>query len=111
MAKSVRPRAGSGRDFVNPIFIEVYPNPLDATGHAGMQGRIAFTVPDFDAYEIARIRVYDLLGNIVQTVLEDIRPAGRFTASFDASALHSGLYLAEVRLKHDAQCKMMAVRK
>lgn len=48
-------------------------------------------------YELAKeekvaIKVYDLLGNEVATLIEEIKPAGKHTIKFDGSKLSSGVY-------------------
>ena len=37
--------------------------------------------------------MYNVLGELVQTLVDDTRPAGSYAAQFDAAGLVSGLYL------------------
>jgi len=48
-------------------------------------------------YELAKeekvaIKVYDLLGNEIATLIEEVKPAGKYTINFDGSKLSSGVY-------------------
>ncbi|RIK71194.1 hypothetical protein DCC62_22090, partial [candidate division KSB1 bacterium] len=60
-----------------------YPNPFNPST------TIEFSLPQ-SGY--VTLKVYNLLGKEVATLLEGNKPAGRHTVSFDASALTSGLY-------------------
>ena len=60
-----------------------YPNPFNPT-----------TAIQFQVQRIARVtlKVYDVLGQEVATLLDDVRPAGTYTATFNASSFASGVY-------------------
>lgn len=60
-----------------------YPNPFNPTTI------IEFSLPQSS---FVTLKVYNLLGKEVATVLEAHKPAGRHSVNFDASALASGLY-------------------
>jgi uncharacterized lipoprotein YddW (UPF0748 family) len=61
-----------------------YPNPFNPTTN------IRFTLGEAGPVSIT---VYDLLGRVVAQPLNDSRPAGTHTISFNASHLSSGVYL------------------
>jgi hypothetical protein len=46
------------------------------------------------------LKVFDALGKEIATLVDDDRSAGTYTATFDGSALASGIYF--YRLKSDA---------
>ena len=60
-----------------------YPNPFNS------QTMIEFTIPN---REMARVEVYDVLGRRVKTFMNKILDPGRYSISFDASGLTSGMY-------------------
>ena len=60
-----------------------YPNPFNPTT------QISFALPKAGT---TTLKVYDLLGRAVTTLVNRTMPAGNHTASFDASALASGVY-------------------
>jgi hypothetical protein len=60
-----------------------YPNPFNPTTV------INYTIADRQA---ASIRVYDILGREVATLLNEVKDPGSYTVSFDGARLASGLY-------------------
>lgn len=60
-----------------------FPNPFNPTT------QISFVLPKAGT---TTLKVYDLLGRAVTTLVNRTMPAGNHTASFDASALASGVY-------------------
>ena len=47
----------------------------------------------------------------VQTLADEPRIAGNYSLPYSTSRMGSGLYIAEVRLAHDLQCKLIVVVK
>lgn len=63
--------------------LQNYPNPFNpATA-------ITFTVPEKG---LVSLKVYDILGNEIATLLDEERVAGHYTKQFDARAVPSGVY-------------------
>ncbi len=60
-----------------------YPNPFNPSTS------IRFQVPEPGRVSL---KVYSLLGQEVATLVDDVRPAGTYLATFDARALASGVY-------------------
>jgi hypothetical protein len=80
-----------------------YPNPFNPTTN------IEFRV---SGSGFVALRIYDVLGREVATLVNEVRPAGVYTVRWDASALPSGAYL--YRLTADgvvAQTKKMVLLK
>jgi len=42
------------------------------------------------------LKVYDILGREVKTLVNDFKTKGRYEVTFDASRLASGLYIYEI---------------
>ena len=65
-----------------------YPNPFNPTTN------ISYEIPQRSA---VRIAIYDMLGRRVSTLIQNEQhPAGRFTVTFDASGLSSGIYFTRL---------------
>ena len=60
-----------------------YPNPFNSVV------RIEYDIPKIAEVEI---KVYSLLGQEVETLLESRKQPGRYSLSFDAQSLTSGMY-------------------
>jgi len=65
-----------------------YPNPFNPVT------KIKFTIADF-GYTI--LRIYDILGNEVATLVDEEKPAGNYEVEFDASGLSSGFYFYKLQ--------------
>jgi hypothetical protein len=66
-------------------FVQNYPNPFNPTT------TITFSV---GAYSHTSLRVYDILGREVATLVDGMKEAGTYTATFDGSRFASGMYFA-----------------
>ncbi len=60
-----------------------YPNPFNPST------KIEFRLP---GSELVSLKVYDILGREVRSLLNETLPAGNYTIDFNASALSSGIY-------------------
>lgn len=65
-----------------------YPNPFNPTTN------IEYSLPEAS---FVRLKVYDLLGKEVATLVNEEQAAGSFEADFSADNLASGLYFAQLR--------------
>ena len=60
-----------------------YPNPFNPTTS------IKFTIPESGRI---KVKIFDVLGNEVRTLLDETRSPGTYEINFDASGLSSGVY-------------------
>jgi hypothetical protein len=65
-----------------------YPNPFNPTT------KIAFEI---DRSQKVTLEVYDLLGRLIEVLVNEERPAGRYVAPFHAQGRSSGMYLVVLR--------------
>lgn len=65
-----------------------YPNPFNPTTF------IEYSVPEASNVEL---KVYDILGNEITTLVNDFQSAGVYRADFNASDLASGMYIAQIK--------------
>ncbi len=61
-----------------------YPNPFNPTT------QITYQVPQQSK---VTLRVYNVLGQLVATLVNDIKAKGRYTVTFNGSDLASGVYI------------------
>lgn len=65
-----------------------YPNPFNPST------KIKFSITDVESeFTLSTLKVYDILGNEVATLLNEYKPAGIYEITFEASNLASGVYL------------------
>jgi len=66
-----------------------YPNPFNPST------KIKYTIP-FDGH--TELKVYDLMGNIISTLVSETMLAGSYEIVFDASHIPSGVYFYTLTL-------------
>ena len=77
-----------------------FPNPFNANT------AIAFDVPLAGR---VTIRVFDVLGQNVLTIIDRNYPAGQFTVDVEAGSLHSGTYIYRIETPHYISARTMTV--
>jgi hypothetical protein len=65
------------------ILEQNYPNPFNPTTN------LEFRIANFG---LVSLKVFDVLGNEVATLVDEEKPAGRYVLEFDGSQLSSGVY-------------------
>ena len=79
-----------------------YPNPFNPTTN------IKFSLPKD---ELVSIKVYNILGKEVATIMNENKPAGNYEVNFNASALSSGVYFYRMNAGSFNSIKRMVVLK
>ena len=79
-----------------------YPNPFNP------ETNIEFHIP-IDA--LVTLKVYDILGSEVATLVNELKTAGRHAVNFDASSLVSGVYLYKINAGSFVQTRKMILLK
>jgi hypothetical protein len=79
-----------------------YPNPFNPLT------TISFSIP---SSAFTSLKVYDILGNEVATLLNEEKQAGNYEIQFDASALKSGVYLYRLNAGNFSEMKKMILLK
>jgi hypothetical protein len=87
-----------------------YPNPFNPST------KIKYTIPSVIAsetkqYQIVSLKVYDVLGNEVATLVSEEKLAGVYEVEFDASKLSSGIYLYALQTGSFFESKKMILIK
>jgi hypothetical protein len=78
-----------------------YPNPFNPST------RIRFSIPVGTGHAPSILRIYDLLGREVATLVNDNLPPGSYEVTFDATGLASGVYLYRLQAGEFTQTKRL----
>lgn len=79
-----------------------YPNPFNPITN------IEFRIADFG---FITLKVYDVLGNEITTLVDEFRNAGRYDVTFDATQLSSGIYFYRLQAGEFVQSRKMILLK
>uniref|UniRef100_A0A832G0N0 T9SS type A sorting domain-containing protein n=1 Tax=Ignavibacterium album TaxID=591197 RepID=A0A832G0N0_9BACT len=89
-----------------------YPNPFNATT------KIRYTIPASSLNPFSKgegtfvvLKVFDVLGNEVATVVNEFRDEGRYEVEFDAGELSSGIYYYQLKAGEFISTKKMLLLK
>ena len=79
-----------------------YPNPFNPTT------TITYQLPKSGS---VTLKIFDMLGNEVKTLVNEQKEMGRYTVQFDASSLASGMYVYQLRVNDYTSTKKMMLLK
>lgn len=79
-----------------------YPNPFNSSTKIRWQSRV-------NSHQV--IKIYDILGNEITTLVNEYKPAGVYEIQFDASQLPSGVYFYILKTGNFTQAKKMVLIK
>ncbi|HSW55495.1 MAG TPA: T9SS type A sorting domain-containing protein [Ignavibacteriaceae bacterium] len=79
-----------------------YPNPFNPVTN------IRFRIADFG---FVSLKIYDILGNEVATLVNEEKPAGNYEVNFNASSLSSGTYFYKLQAGSFIETKKMILLK
>ena len=89
--------------------LQNYPNPFNPST------KIKYTIPNVslsgDEGSGVKLRVYDVLGNEVATLVNESKPAGTYEVEFNASNLSSGVYFNKIQAGNYFETKKMLLIK
>jgi hypothetical protein len=73
---------------LQPSLLQNYPNPFNPTTNFGFR---------VSSLEFVSLRIFDVLGREVATLVNEVRQAGTYTVRWDASSQPSGVYFYQMR--------------
>jgi alpha-tubulin suppressor-like RCC1 family protein len=80
------------------VLMQNYPNPFNPTTTISYQ---------LSANSFTTLKVYDAIGREVATLVNEVKEAGSYSATFDASKLSSGMYFT--RLTSDGRSQVIKI--
>lgn len=95
----------SSDPIVKPINFNLeqnYPNPFNPSTS------IRYAI---NSYQFVSLKVFDILGREVKTLVDEYKSAGIYEAKFDASSLSSGVYFYRLKTDTDVEIKKMVFLK
>jgi len=84
------------------LLFQNYPNPFNPTTN------LEFGIPDWG---FVSLKVYDVLGNEVKTLVKENKPAGSYRVEFDGSNFPSGIYFYKLEAGDFIEVKKMTLLK
>ena len=87
-----------------------YPNPFNPST------KIKYTIPNVETHrdaslQMVTLKVYDVLGNEVTTLVNEEQSAGNYEVEFNASELSSGIYFYKLQAGIFMETKKMSFLK
>jgi hypothetical protein len=84
-----------------------YPNPFNPST------KIKYSIPSNVKRGTSKVtlKIYDVLGNEIATLVNEEKPAGSYEAKFDASTLPSGIYFYRLQAGSFVETKKMVLMK
>jgi hypothetical protein len=79
-----------------------YPNPFNPTT------TIRYSIPSTTSVQL---KIYNILGNEIATIVNEEQPAGNYNIEYDASNLPSGIYFYTLTTKGFSETKKMTLVK
>ena len=86
----------------NYVLSQNYPNPFNPIT------TINYQIPEIS---FVTLKVYDVLGNEIATLINEEKPAGNYEIEFDAMGLSSGMYFYQLQAGGFAETKKMVLLK
>ncbi|MBK7229586.1 MAG: T9SS type A sorting domain-containing protein [Ignavibacteriales bacterium] len=87
---------------INFLLNQNYPNPFNPSTI------ISYSIPQ---NSFVTLKVYDVLGNEVSTLVNETKSAGRYDVRFDASGLSNGVYFYTIKADNFNSTKKMIFMK
>jgi hypothetical protein len=112
--------AAAGSQPVAYALEQNYPNPFNPTTNIQFtivlaQGGSASAKKTADGSggnrQLTSVKVYDVLGREVATLVNEVKEPGTYTVKLDASALASGVYFYRLQAGQYVECRKMVVMK
>ena len=81
---------------------KIIPNPFNPSTRISWQSPVG---------SWQTLKVYDILGNVVATLVDEHKPAGKYEVKYDATQLPSGVYFYRLQAGSFVETKKMVLMK
>lgn len=89
-----------------------YPNPFSTRGVSAFGGNPTTTISYYlTSPNSVQLKIYDVLGNEISTLVEEFQEAGIYKINFDGSNLSSGIYIYRLIVGKNSLIKKMMLLK
>ena len=107
IVEEIVPQGTAGIDLSTQIpdgyyLMQNYPNPFNPNT------KIKYQIPEFS---FVSIKVFNVLGNEIATLVNEGKPAGIYEVNFDATTLPSGIYFYKIQAGSFTETKKMMLLK
>ena len=85
--------------------LQNYPNPFNPTT------KIKYSISSVGAslMKLVQLKVYDILGNEIVTLVNEYKPAGNYKVEFNGTGLPSGVYFYQLKAGNYIETKKMVL--
>lgn len=100
---SLGPNADNTNNLTEFNLYQNYPNPFNPST------KIKFTIPPIgtSVTKFVQLKIYDILGNEIATLVDEEKPAGTYELTWDAANLPSGVYFYQLKADEFISVKKM----
>jgi len=101
-------------DEISPVQFHLsqnYPNPFNPATTIKYTIQSSVIASGAKQSQLVTLKVYDILGNEVVTLVNEEKPAGTYQVNFNASHLTSGVYIYKLQVGGFAETKKMVLLK
>ncbi|MCW8848944.1 MAG: T9SS type A sorting domain-containing protein, partial [Melioribacteraceae bacterium] len=82
-----------------------YPNPFNPTT------AIRYSIPNINIGTSVQLKIYDVLGNEITTLVNEVQSPGNYIVNFDGSRLSSGIYYYQLKGDNFRESRKMLLLK
>ena len=95
------------KDITSYILVQNYPNPFNP--NTSIQYAVSSLPTGQAGRQFVTLKVYDVLGNEVATLVNEEKPAGSYKVEFNGDGLTSGVYFYKLRAGSYVEVKKMVL--
>lgn len=91
--------------FADDIDLLAYPNPFNPIT------RIRYSIPEFYSGSKVTLKLFDILGKEIKTLVNEINDSGKYEIEFNGKDLSSGVYLIKLEVNNKILTQKLIIQK